>query len=73
MFFFCRCKLCNKKYVSQFTLTDHMKQHDTNFTRFHCQKCPKSFVKKTSLTFHLRIGHATDEEKGFPCKDCPKR
>ena len=48
------CNICDKKFVTQRTLTTHRKRHN-NHSKFTCNECGKPFYSRQELERHLRV------------------
>ncbi|XP_067634182.1 transcription factor grauzone-like isoform X2 [Eurosta solidaginis] len=69
---FFKCKICQKHFSEQSTLSRHMiathaPEEECNF---HCDQCPKKFARQKQLEFH-RNSHVPMEERTFICDQCP--
>jgi len=60
------CTLCDRRYKSQSSLSQHMNCH---YERYKCSHCNKAFPSNTTLLRHLTT-HTMRKE--FECSRCPK-
>lgn len=63
------CYLCEKKFVSQKSLLNHIKQHSEK--RFECTFCKAMFSYKSDLGEHIKSKHS--DERPFLCSECGAR
>jgi len=72
-YYFNRCKICYKKFTTQYFLNKHvLSKHDERKGRLlKCQICKKSFVKMKSLKKHKMDVHKKENFlKKFKCTYC---
>ncbi|XP_063697636.1 zinc finger protein 234-like [Culicoides brevitarsis] len=60
------CLICNKGFVIQRVLNEHMRTH--NGTKFRCENCPKTFNLKSHLRIHQQQEHSM--EPRYKCETC---
>uniref|UniRef100_A0A1Q3EZZ5 Putative c2h2-type zn-finger protein n=1 Tax=Culex tarsalis TaxID=7177 RepID=A0A1Q3EZZ5_CULTA len=60
------CHHCDKKFLTQRSLANHLKTTDK---RFCCTECGKSFAQQGELKLHLRVHN---NERPFQCTVCGK-
>ncbi|XP_066588071.1 zinc finger protein 708-like isoform X2 [Prorops nasuta] len=52
-----KCKVCNKEYIKQGHLKNHLKTHSKNNVKFECTLCYKSFQVLTLYEKHMHQSH----------------
>jgi KRAB domain-containing zinc finger protein len=65
-----QCTICNKIFMFQFNLREHMFIHSNTEKLFNCEQCNKSFRTQMLLKLHT-LNHPT--ERQFQCNVCAKR
>ena len=63
------CVICKKKFGRKYRLLAHMKTHDGQGDKLHCDICNKQFIHQRSLHQHMNI-HT--REDNFTCDVCGK-
>lgn len=51
------CDICKLKFASNYNLKRHMRIHDQERPRWHCEHCDKSFTRRDSLPKHINFVH----------------
>ncbi|XP_053962180.1 transcription factor grauzone [Anastrepha ludens] len=69
---FFKCKVCQKLFSEQATLSRHMiaAHAPEEELKFHCDQCPKRFSRQKKLELH-RNSHVPKNERTFICDQCP--
>ena len=66
-----KCEQCNKFYKTKRVYEDHIKSHESGYTKptFACQVCSRSFSTKYVLATHIKAAHL-GMKKSFLCPTC---
>ncbi|XP_055374529.1 gastrula zinc finger protein xFG20-1-like [Condylostylus longicornis] len=65
-----KCETCNKSFIYQHRLEEHIKIYHVNGRIFKCETCEKRFFDKHTLERHQVVHSA---EKPFICDECPAK
>jgi KRAB domain-containing zinc finger protein len=63
------CKICIKKFKTEWYLKAHLKTHETNREKIECPHCTSKFSWKTNINRHIQDKHSGKIHK---CKNCEK-
>lgn len=66
------CPHCDRPFMKQCSLTQHINYHHKGVRPFKCSKCGKRFNTKEQNEKHALLHHKDNEKKKFCCVVCPR-